>query len=396
MSHTRRNFLKNSVLAGSAAIVGAKSSLGQEHSQAANKTASPSQPTKTESTSKTQTNVKPLKILILGGTGLIGPYQVQYALDRGHKVTLFNRGKTRPGLFPQVEHLQGDRNTGDLKSLQGREWDVVIDNPTTKPSWVRDVVAVLKNSTKQYVFISTISVYADASKVGMDETAELATTKDPEPEKNVLPNYGPLKAMSEAEAEKGFPGRTTIIRPGLIVGPGDYSDRFSYWPLRIDRGGEILAPGDPNDPVQIIDARDLGEWCIRMVEDGNVGIYNAVGPKTKLSIAEMLYGIKAVTTADVKFTWVDASFLEQHKVQPWSDMPVWVPPIGEYKGFAQVNISKAINKGLTFRPLAVTAKDTLDWFKALPADRQAKLRSGIDPKRETEVLLAWNTRNDKK
>ncbi|MBK7996632.1 MAG: hypothetical protein IPK14_25660 [Blastocatellia bacterium] len=160
----------------------------------------------------------------------------------------------------------------------------------------------------------------------------------------------------------------------------DYSDRFSYWPLRIDRGGEILLHSDPTDPVQIVDARDLGEWCIRMVEDGNVGIYNAVGPKTKLSIAEMLYGIKAVTTADVKFTWVDANFLEQHKVQPWSDMPVWVPPIGEYKGFAQVNISKAINKGLTFRPLAVTAKDTLDWFKALPADRQAKLRSGIDPK----------------
>ncbi len=390
MSYTRRNFLKASMIASGATLIGANTYAEQDNKNADKKPSS-----QTESTSK-QKAAKPLKILILGGTGLIGPYQVQYALDRGHKITLFNRGKTHPDLFPQVEHLQGDRNTGDLKSLEGREWDIVIDNPTTKPSWVRDAVKVLKNSTKHYVFISTISVYADVSKPNVDENGKLATTQDPDPEKNLLQNYGALKAMSEAEAEKGFPGKTTIIRPGLIVGPGDYSDRFSYWPLRIDRGGEVLAPGDPNDPAQIIDARDLGEWCIRMVEDGNLGIYNATGPKRPLSMAEMLYGIRAVTSADVSFTWVDAKFLEQQKVQPWSDMPVWVPPIGEEAGFAQVSNARAVSKGLTFRPLAITAKDTLDWFKALPADRQAKLRSGLDPKREVEVLAAWNSRNNNK
>ncbi|MEW6731527.1 MAG: NAD-dependent epimerase/dehydratase family protein [Acidobacteriota bacterium] len=333
---------------------------------------------------------KPLRILILGGTGFIGPYQVKYALARGHKITLFNRGKTNPQLFPEVEKLEGDRN-GKLDALKGREWDVVIDNPSTLPRWVRDSAQLLKNSAKQYIFISTISVYADTSKP-INETSAVATIADPTVEKITGETYGALKALAEKEAENAFPGRALIIRPGLIVGPGDFSDRFSYWPVRIDRGGEVLAPGEPTDPVQFIDARDLSEWCIRMAEQGEVGVYNATGPKAALSMAEMLYGIRAVTTADVKFTWVNADFLAQHKVAPWAELPVWLPPSGATACFASVNINRAVTKGLTFRPLAETAKDTLDWYKTRPAEQQAKLRAGLTPQRETEVLAAWHAK----
>lgn len=376
MTVSRRNFIKQTALVGG--VLGLGFPAGEVLSG------------NTQSEKSIGKASKPLRILILGGTGFIGPNQVRYALERGHKVTLFNRGKTDPKLFPDVEQLIGDRNN-DLKALKGREWDVVIDNPSTLPRWVRDAAQLLKNSAKQYVFISTISVYADASKP-IEESSPVATIADPTVETITEQSYGALKALAEKEAEKAFPGRTTIIRPGLIVGPRDRSDRFTYWPVRIDKGGEVMAPGDPTDLVQFIDARDLGEWCIRMVEQGDVGTYNAVGPKADLSIAEMLYGIRAITSADVNFTWVNADFLAEHKVAPWVDMPVWVPGKGEDAGFSRVNRSKAIAKGLTFRPLADTAKTTLDWFKSLPAERQAKLVFGIDPKRETEVLAAWHAK----
>lgn len=334
---------------------------------------------------------KPLRILILGGTGFIGPAQVRYAMARGHKLTLFNRGRTNPGLFPDVEQLEGDRN-GKLDALKGREWDAVIDNPATLPRWVRDSAQLLKDAARQYVFISTLSVYRSNRTPGADETAPVATNADPDAERVTPQTYGALKALAEKEAEKAFPGRTTILRPGLIVGPGDPSDRFTYWPVRIDRGGDVLAPGDPGDPVQFIDARDLGEWCIRMVEQGDTGVYNAVGPRGRLSVAEMLYGIRSVTTADVRFVWVPADFLEEQRVSPWGDMPVWVPGRGETAGFAQVSRNRALAKGLTFRPLAATAKDTLDWHKTRPAAERERLRAGIAPARETEVLTAWHAR----
>ncbi len=337
-----------------------------------------------------QKAAKPLRILILGGTGFIGPHQVRYALARGHKLTLFNRGKTNPGLFPDVEHLAGDRQKSELDELKNREWDVVIDNPTTIPRWVREAGAVLKGKVNQYVFISTISVFSDHSIIGMDENAPLATTTTPDDEKNNLMNYGALKALSEKEAEKAFPGRATIIRPGLIVGPGDPTDRFTYWPVRINRGGEILAPGDGTDPMQFIDARDLGEWSIRMVEQGAFGIYNATGPKSELSTAETLYGIRAVTTADVKFTWADWNFLQQNKVSPWSDMPVWVPgKEPSMAGFARINCARAIAQGLTFRSLAETAAATIEDFSKRPADK-AKLSSGLSAAREAEILKLWH------
>jgi len=236
-----------------------------------------------------------LRILILGGTGFTGPHQVRYALARGHKVTLFNRGR-QPHEWPgEVEELIGDRNTGDLKVLEGREWDVCIDNPTTLPFWVRDAGHVLSGKVGQYVFISTISVYAANDKPA-DETAAVLpyAGKDPMAEtQDTLKAsqgelYGPLKAISEQEAARQFPGKTTVIRPGLIVGPGDETDRFTYWPVRLSRGGEVLAPGDGTDPVQFVDARDLAEWTIRMAEARTLGVFNATGPARALTMRAML------------------------------------------------------------------------------------------------------------
>ncbi len=340
-----------------------------------------------------------MNILILGGTGFTGPFQVRYALARGHKVTVFNRGKSHPGELPEgVEQLIGDRN-GQLDALRDRKWDVVIDNPTSVPVWVRDAAQILKGNVGRYVFISTISVYADNSKPN-DESGALAKYEGADAMKETRDSliasefrlYGPLKALSEEEAEKWFPKKTLIIRPGLIVGPGDQTDRFTYWPVRVDRGGEVLAPGNPKDPVQFIDARDLAEWTIRMVENGATGIYNATGPATELGVGDMLGGMKTALNSDAKFTWVNAEFLEEQKVSPWSDMPVWVPPRGEEGGLSRTSVKRALEKGLTFRPLPETARDTLAWFKSQPAEGQAKLKAGLTAEREAEVLAEWHKR----
>ena len=339
---------------------------------------------------------KPMRILILGGTGFTGPFQVRYALSRGHKVTVFNRGRTHPGELPkEAEQLIGDRN-GQLDTLKGRTWDVVIDNPATLPIWVRDAAQILKGNADRYVFISTISVYADTSKMGMDETAPLAKYNGPDAMKetnatmraNNFALYGPLKAQSEAEAEKWFPKKTLIIRPGYIVGPGDESDRFTYWPVRVERGGEVLAPGSPSDPVQIIDARDLAEWTIRMVEQGTVGSFNAVGPRTKLTMGHMLNDMKKTTNSDARFTWVDDEFLKAQKVI--DDIPIWTSTRGPEIGYATMNIQKAIRHGLTFRPLSDTTRATLEWFRKQTPERQSKMRAGIKAEREAEVLAAWH------
>src|SRR5881409_2876511 len=370
MKRTRRQFIKLSAATGGALAFGTRST-----------------------TLFAEKSVKPLRILILGGTGFTGPYQVRYALSRGHKVTTFNRGKTHPGELPnEVEQLVGDRN-GKLDSLKGRQWDVVIDNPTTLPAWVRDAAQVLQGNVDRYVLISTISVYGEV-KTGPDENAPTEKYEGTDPYKETLEamkaggykTYGPLKALSEKEAEKWFPGKTLIIRPGLIVGPRDETDRFTYWPVRIDRGGEVLAPGTSSDPVQFIDARDLAEWTIRMAENRETGIYNATGPAKPLGIGGMLDGIKDAEKSNADLIWVSEEFLTQQKVEPWYDMPVWT---GKDSGLALEKIDRALSKGLTFRPLAETARDTLAWFKSLPQDRQSKLRTGLTPERETQVLTAW-------
>lgn len=333
-------------------------------------------------------------LLILGGTAFLGPELVEAAQAKGWTITLFNRGKTNPHLFPDLEKLHGDRN-GDLKSLEGRKWDAVIDTSGYVPRHVHDSAALLANATKQYVFISTISVYDESLKPGGDETATLGKIENEKEEKVTGASYGPLKALCEQAAEKAMPGRVTVIRPGLIVGPGDPTDRFSYWPVRLDRGGEAIAPGKPSDPVQVIDVRDLAEWTIRMVEAGHMGIYNAVGPKEKLGVGAMLEACRKASATPATLVWIDSKFLEEQKVSPWGDMPVWIPPEGEGSGMSQVSIARALGKGLTFRNIETTAKDTLAWWKEQPEKRRSKLRAGISPEREQEVLAAFKAKTAK-
>ena len=333
-----------------------------------------------------------IRLLILGGTGFIGPYQVRYALERGHTVTLFNRGRTNTHLFPGVERLVGDRN-GQLDSLAGRTWDAVIDNSRSNPEWVRLSAEFLKDSVDRYFYVSSRSAYVDTSRVPMTADAPTYTyeTAGVSRDAERLP-YGLAKALSEREAQRIFVGRANIVRPGLIIGPDDESDRFTYWPVRIDRGGEVLAPGDGSDPVQIIDVRDLTEWMVRMAEDGTTGVFNGIGPRTPRPMAELLYGIRAVTTAETTFTWVSLDFLAGVGIRPYSHMPVWMPPTVGREGFARFDLTPEIEAGLTFRPLAVTARETLEYHFSRSPERQANLRAGISAERETEVLAAWHAR----
>ena len=333
----------------------------------------------------------PLKILILGGTGFIGPHQVEYALSRGHEVTLFNRGRTNAHLFPEVEKLVGDRES-DLSALEGRSWDAVVDNSATNaPHWVEPSANLLKDSCERYIFVSTRSVYADTSRVPMNIDAPVWTYERAgvEPGAERLP-YGLGKALSEQIARDAFGDeRTLVFRPGLIIGPGDGTDRFTYWPVRIHRGGEVLAPGDGTDPVQIIDVRDFGDWLVRMAEVGESGTYNVVGPATPRPMTELLYGIRAVTTAETTFTWVDADFLREAGLRPYAEMPVWRPARNGYEGFARFDLTPEVEKGLTFRSLADTTAATLEFHFSRPAERQARVFNRLSPEREAQVLARW-------
>jgi 2'-hydroxyisoflavone reductase len=358
-----------------------------------------------------------LRILILGGTGFIGPNQVRYAAARGHRVTLFNRGRTNPGQFKGLSNIEerlGDRapKPGNYDSLKAGEWDVVIDNPTTIPRWVREAAEAVKGRANHYIFISTISVYPDNSVIGADETAPVATTTTPDAENTTIPQnappgfvpnpnavagglYGPLKALSEKEAEKHFPGRTTVIRPGLIVGVGDSTDRYSYWPIRVERGGEVLAP--PADHLlQFIDARDLGEWSIRCAENKVYGVFNATGPAKPMSFGQMLPEIRATTKSNATFTHVTAEFLTERRVASWTgadSLAAWVNQANPRSaGFMQRSVAKAIAAGMTYRPHAETIRETLAFYHSQTPQRQATLRSGLTPAKETELLAAWHAK----
>ncbi|MFP2927513.1 SDR family oxidoreductase [Pyxidicoccus sp. 3LG] len=334
----------------------------------------------------------PKSILILGGTKFLGPALVEFAQARGHTVTLFNRGKTNPSLFPNVEKLSGDRdpNKGEgLKALEGRKWDAVVDTSGYVPRVVKASAELLAPNVGHYTFVSSISVYKDLSQYGITESSPVATAED-ETTEDVPKYYGALKALCEKAAETAMPGRVLNVRPGLIVGPDDPTDRFSYWPVRVSRGGEVLSPGDGQDPTQFIDARDLAAWIILNVERSTAGVFNATGPTQPVLMKDLLETCKSATGSDASFTWVDTAFLEKQKVAPWQDMPVWIPRTSEEKGLGRVSIDKALATGLTFRPTADTVRDTVAWFKTLPPERQAKLGAGVTPEREKEVLTAWH------
>ena len=382
MGTNRRDFLKTTAAAGGALAAGmgsaALAGCGTEGAEAAG--------------AREGQAARSLRILILGGTGFIGPHQVEYALSRGHEVTLFNRGRTNAHLFPEVEKLVGDRES-DLSALEGRSWDVAVDNSATNaPHWVEASANLLRDSCERYIFVSTRSVYADTSRIPMNIDAPVWTYESAgvEPGAERLP-YGLGKALSEQIARDVFgEDRTLVFRPGLIIGPGDNTDRFTYWPVRIHRGGEVLSPGDGTDPVQIIDVRDFGDWLVRMAEAGEHGTYNVVGPATPRPMAEMLYGIRAVTTAETTFTWVDADFLREAGLRPYAEMPVWRPARDGYEGFARFDLTPEVEKGLTFRSLADTTASTLEFHFSRPAERQARVFNRLSAEREAEVLAAWH------
>lgn len=335
---------------------------------------------------------RPLRILILGGTGFIGPHQVETALGRGHEITIFNRGKTAPGMFPQVEHLLGDRDN-NLSALKGRKWDAVIDNSGIIPRWVKQSAQLLKGNVDQYLYMSTISVYADNSVIGQTESGKVLKLKDPTTEDKSSGNYGGMKALSEDYVRQSFPKTSTIPRAGLVVGSGDPTDRFTYWPVRVHEGGEMLAPGKPSDPIQCIDVRDLALWVIKAIERKHFGTYNVTGPYHRMTMGEFLNIVRTTTNSEAKFTWVSADFLEKNKVIPWQDLPLWVPPETGFGGFTQVDISKAVSAGLTIRPMAMTVQDALAWHRTVAGKGERRLKAGLSPEREAKLLAAWHAEN---
>ncbi|HEY6003722.1 MAG TPA: NAD-dependent epimerase/dehydratase family protein [Anaeromyxobacter sp.] len=331
---------------------------------------------------------KKQRILILGGTAFLGPALVEAARSRGHAVTLFNRGKTRPELFPDVEKLRGDRD-GKLDALRGRSWDAVVDTSGYVPRIVKMSAELLAPKVGRYLFVSSISVYPEDVKAGADESTAVQELEDPTTE-DVRKSYGALKAACERAAEAAMPGRVAIVRPGLIVGPEDPTDRFTYWPVRLDRGGDVLSPGDGSDPVQVIDVRDLAAWMIALAERGARGTFNATGPAGRLPMREMLERSRDAIRSKASLVWVPASFLAERHVSPWSDLPAWIP--AGKSGFASLSNARAVAGGLRFRPVGETAKDTLAWWKAQPPERRAKPRAGLSEAREREVLAAWKAR----
>ena len=339
---------------------------------------------------------QPLRILILGGTRFIGVHMSQLALARGHTLTFFNRGRTKTDLFPEVERIKGDRN-GEIEGLKGRKWDAVIDNSGYVPRHVQLSAEALAPNVGQYLFVSSISVYPDLS-VPRDESSPVGKLEDETVEKVDGATYGPLKALCEQAAEAAFPGRATVLRPGLIVGPEDNTDRFTYWPARAARGGEMLAPGTPRDRIQVLDARDLAAFAIRALEKRTYGRFNLVSPPGMFTmgalVGESVRSARqlAKPSEPPRPVWASVEFLEQHKVEAWSDMPVWVPAKGDGAAFADTPVKRALDAGLETTPLRKAVRDTLAWHLQRPAAEQEKLKAGIAPEREREVLAALKAR----
>lgn len=336
---------------------------------------------------------KRLKILILGGTAFLGPAIVRHARSQGHQLTLFTRGKTNVGLFPDIEMLVGDRD-GDLEALKGRKWDVVIDSSGYLPRLVTDSARLLADNVGQYIFISSISVFADFSQRGLSESSPVGVLEDESIEEITGLTYGPLKALCEQAAEREMRGRSTSIRPGLIVGPMDRTDRFTYWPVRIAGGGEVLTPESPDVPTQIIDVNDLAMFVVRCAERNITGTFNATSPSEELTMGELFETCRKVSGSDATFTYVSHDFMVEKELQEWSDIPVYVHLDGPEAGHPFVNVNKALRQGLTFRPISETIRDTLDWWATVSQERKDRpMRAGLTAEREQEALEAWHKKN---
>ncbi len=327
-----------------------------------------------------------MNLLILGGTVFLGRHITEAAVAAGHTVTLFNRGQSGADIFPQLETLIGDRDKGDLSALDGRTWDAVIDTCAYVPRVARDSATKLADTVAHYTFVSTCSVYADLTTTGQDETAPVIELEDPTVENVTGETYGGLKVLCERAVAETLPDRTLIIRPGLIVGPHDRSDRFTYWPVRVADGGEVLAPGRPERPVQYIDVRDLAAWTVRMVEQQATGVYNTIGPEPETTMGATLESCRRISGSNAAFTWVDEAFLLENEVGAYVEMPLWVPE--EYRAFDAFSADKAVAAGLTYRPIDDTIRATLTWQATRPADYQ--WRAGLTRERERELLTKWH------
>lgn len=323
-----------------------------------------------------------MRLLILGGTVFLGRHLVEAALAGGHDVTLFNRGRHNPDLFPEVERLRGDR-AGDLMALEGRRWDAAIDTCGYVPRVVGASATLLAGAVDHYTFISSLSVYADFGPMGIDESSPVGTLDDPTMETVDGETYGPLKALCEAAAEAAMPGRVLTLRPGLIVGPYDPTDRFTYWPVRVAQGGEVLAPGRPERPVQVIDVRDLAEWTVRIVEECRTGVYNADGPDHVLTMGALLEQCAATSGSDARLAWMSDEELVAAGAGAWMEVPLWLPE-SEAPGFFSIDCRKAFAAGLTFRPIVDTIRATLAWHATRPPD--TTLAAGMTREREAELL----------
>ena len=380
MSPTRRDFIRTTGVVGAGLALGGTTACAGPQSDSAASDEAPRES---------------LRILMLGGTGFIGPHMVRYAVERGHQVSIFTRGRRQTDLPEGVEQLVGDRND-DHTALEGRTWDVVLDNNAQDYRWVQKSTALLAAAASQYVFVSSISAYAlEGFGYELAEDIMREPLVDEDYDRREPPEgwrdgddapYGLMKTLSEDIVHAAFPGRATIVRPGLIVGPGDMTDRFTYWPVRLDEGGEVLAPGDPEHANQVIDQRDLTEWIVRLAENRTTGDLNATGPGERLSMRTMLDQIGSAIETPYELTWVPESFLEEQGVSPWSDLPAWIP--GD--PLMYVDVRDAVAAGLTFRPLSMTARDTLEWDKARPPEERANRRFGMSREREREVLAAWH------
>lgn len=331
-----------------------------------------------------------MKLLILGGKRFLGIALVRAALAAGHTPTLFNRGKTNPDFFPEVENLIGDRD-GDLDSLKNRKWDAVIDTSGYLPRIVTESARRLSGQCDAYVFISSVSVYQDFNTPDIPEGYPLAMLENPNGEEITGETYGPLKALCEYEIQNHFDGREIVLRPGLIVGPHDPTDRFSYWPWRVSLGGDVLSPSPPSSSLQFIDVRDLADFTLKLIEKETQGVYNVTGPKKPTTFGALLIACREASLSDANFVWVDEDFLLSEGVTPWTDLPLWVPSTDPaFTGFYNINISKSLKAGLEFRPLSKTVADTLQWLKERPEG--FKTQTGLSLARETELLLKYQSR----